>query len=239
MDRKSFEFDLLTNIDEALIFVERHLNLAYEIRELRRKEILEIPEFVLREAIINAVAHRDYFERGANVQIDIFDNRVEISNPGGLAKGLKPENFGKHSVTRNALIASLLHRCNYVERAGTGIQRMREGMKEASLLEPTFEFSGFFTVILQRNKVVEKKPKVELKVSAERMQRMITIVKNLRDGVVLDIASLSEQFDTTDRTIRRDLEMLERYGWIKSVGATRNTQYSLTAEGLKRLNDSD
>ncbi|GGB10496.1 ATP-binding protein [Puia dinghuensis] len=144
LDRKSFEFDLLTNIDEALIFVERHLNLAYEIKELRRREILEIPEFVLREAIINAVAHRDYFERGANVQIDIFDNRVEISNPGGLPKGLKPENFGKHSVARNSLIAVLLHRCNYVERAGTGIQRMREGMKEASLLEPTFEFSGFF-----------------------------------------------------------------------------------------------
>jgi ATP-dependent DNA helicase RecG len=95
LDRKSFEFDLLTNIDEALMFIERHLNLAYEIKELRRKEILEIPEFVLREAIINAVAHRDYFERGANVQIDIFDNRVEISNPGGLPKGLKPENFRK------------------------------------------------------------------------------------------------------------------------------------------------
>jgi ATP-dependent DNA helicase RecG len=77
LDRKSFEFDLLRNIDETLLFIERHLNLAYEIREARRKEILEIPEFVLREAIVNAVAHRDYFERGANVQVDIFDNRIE------------------------------------------------------------------------------------------------------------------------------------------------------------------
>ena len=59
LDRKSFEFDLLRNIDEAVLFIERHLNLAYEIKELRRKEILEIPEFVLREAIVNAVAHRD------------------------------------------------------------------------------------------------------------------------------------------------------------------------------------
>jgi len=239
LDRKSFEFDLLTNIDEALMFVERHLNLAYEIKELRRKEILEIPEFVLREAIINAVAHRDYFERGANVQIDIFDNRVEISNPGGLPKGLKPENFGKHSVTRNSLIVSLLHRCNYVERAGTGIQRMREGMKEASLLEPTFEFSNFFTIILPRNKVVDKKPKDELEVSAKRMQRMLIIVKSLRDDVALDVALLSERVGTTDRTIRLDLEILERFGWIKSAGVTRNTQYSLTEEGLKKLNNSD
>jgi ATP-dependent DNA helicase RecG len=239
LDRKSFEFDLLTNIDEALIFVERHLNLTYEIKELRRKEILEIPEFVLREAIINAVAHRDYFERGANVQIDIFDNRVEISNPGGLAKGLKPENFGKHSVTRNSLIATLLHRCNYVERAGTGIQRMREGMKEASLLEPTFEFSGFFTTILQRNKVVEKKAEGGLEVSADRMQRMLIVAKYLRDNVRLDIAALSKRFNTSGRTIRRDLEILEQYGWVRSAGITRNKQYLLTPEGLKKLNDSD
>ena len=118
LDRKSFEFDLLRNIDETLLFIERHLNLAYEIKETRRKEILEIPEFVLREAIVNAVAHRDYFERGANVQVDIFDDRIEISNPGGLPKGLNPENFGKHSVARNSMVAALLHRCNYIEKCG-------------------------------------------------------------------------------------------------------------------------
>ena len=239
LDRKIFEFDLLTNIDEALIFVERHLNLAYEIKEVRRKEILEIPKFVLREAIINAVEHRDYFERGAKVQIDIFDDRVEISNPGGLPKGLKPENFGKRSVTRNALIASLLHRCNYIESGGTGIQRMRDGMKEAGLLEPRFHFSGFFSIILPRIKIVEKKAKDEMEVSGKRMQRMLIIVKNLRDGAPLDVASLSGQLNTTDRTIRRDLEALERLGWIKSTGVTRNTQYSLTVEGLNRINDSD
>lgn len=237
LDRKSFEFDLITNIDEALLFIERHLNLAYEIKEVRRKEILEIPEFVLREAIINAVAHRDYFERGANIQVNIFDNRVEISNPGGLPKGLKPENFGKHSVTRNSLIAALLHRCNYIEKAGTGIQRMRDGMKEAGLLAPTFEFSGFFTIILPRNKVVEKKVKDELPISADRMPRMIAVMQNLRDSGTLDIAALSERFNTSGRTIRRDLEILEQYGWAQSAGTTRNKQYSLTAEGLKRIND--
>ena len=49
-----------------------------------RKEILEIPEIVFKEAIINALAHRDYYEKGAKIHIEIFDNRVEISNPGGL-----------------------------------------------------------------------------------------------------------------------------------------------------------
>lgn len=88
IDRKILEFDLLSNIDQAMAFLERHLNLSYQINEIRRKEILEIPIEVLREGVINAVAHRDYFEQGAHVVVEIYDNRVEISNPGGLSKGL-------------------------------------------------------------------------------------------------------------------------------------------------------
>ena len=237
LDRKSFEFDLLTNIDEALLFIERHLNLAYEIKEVRRKEILEIPEFVLREAIINAIAHRDYFEKGANVQVDIFDNRVEISNPGGLPKGLKPENFGKYSVTRNSLIAALLHRCNYIEKAGTGIRRMQDGMKEAELLAPIFEFSDFFTIILRRSNIAENRTKYEWRLGIDRTRRILLIAQKLLGSSKIDIDLLSKQFATSGRTIRRDLEILEEYGWVKSMGATRSKQYSLTAKGLNRLKD--
>ncbi len=61
MTGRSLEFDLLSNIDQAMAFLERHLNLSYQINEIRRKEILEIPIDVLREGVINAVAHRDYF----------------------------------------------------------------------------------------------------------------------------------------------------------------------------------
>ncbi|WP_188934548.1 DeoR family transcriptional regulator [Puia dinghuensis] len=71
------------------------------------------------------------------------------------------------------------------------------------------------------------------------MQRMLIILQNLRDSITLNIALLSEQFNTSGRTIRRDLEMLEQHGWVKSAGATRNKQYSLTEEGLKKLNDLD
>jgi predicted HTH transcriptional regulator len=116
---------------------------------------------------------------------------------------------------------------------------MRDGMKEAGLLEPSFEFSGFFTIILARNKVVEKKATDELVVSADRMERMLAILRSLGDSVILDIALLAERFGTSSWTIRRDLEMLEQHGWVNSVGATRNKQYSLTREGLKKLNDLD
>jgi ATP-dependent DNA helicase RecG len=62
----------------------------------------------LRKAVVNAVCHRDYLEQGAQVMVEIFDDRVEIYNPGGLPKGLSPRDFGKRSVCRNPLIASLL-----------------------------------------------------------------------------------------------------------------------------------
>jgi ATP-dependent DNA helicase RecG len=206
LDRKSFEFDLLRNIDEAVLFIERHLNLAYVIKELRRKETLEIPEFVLREAIVNAVAHRDYFERGANVQVDIFDDRIEISNPGGLPKGLKPENFGKHSVARNSLIVALLHRCNYIEKAGTGVQRRFNLNKD----------------IMQ-----------EFGLNNKRAQRIAAILQQLVMHQALDIMQIALELSTTARTIRNAVDMLVIKGWIESSGSTKGRAYKLTEAGKK------
>jgi len=83
IDRKDFSEDVLTNYKNAVDFLFRNLRLEYKIETTGpRKEILEVPEDALREALVNALAHRDYNEKGANIQIDIFDNRIEISNPG-------------------------------------------------------------------------------------------------------------------------------------------------------------
>ena len=142
--------DLVTIIDEAILFLKKHLNLRYEIKEIRRKEILEILEIAIREAVVSAVCHRDYFEKGANVMVEIFDDQVEISNPGSLPHGMTLEDFGKKSITRNPTIASLLHHIHYIEKMGTGINRMREACKEAGIPEPEFEITGFFTILFRR-----------------------------------------------------------------------------------------
>jgi ATP-dependent DNA helicase RecG len=211
-------------------FIERHLNLAYEIKELRRKEILEIPEFVLREAIVNAVAHRDYFERGANVQVDIFDDRIEKSNPGGLPKGLKPENFGKHSVARNSMVTALLQRCNYIEKAGTGIQRMRDGMKQFGLLEPSFEFSGFFTIILRRFNL-NKDIMQEFGLNNKRADRIVAILRHLVMHQALNIEQIAVELATTARTVRNAVDLLVAKGWVESSGSTKGRAYRLTDNG--------
>jgi ATP-dependent DNA helicase RecG len=153
IDAKEFNGDMVNNIDEALAFLKRHLNVSYEIKTLRRKDILELPEDALREAIVNAVCHRNYLEKGARVMVEIFDDRVEITSPGGVCKGVTPENFGKVSLTRNSVIASLLHRINYIEQMGTGVLRMKAAAKTANVTEPKFDFADFFKVTFERNSV--------------------------------------------------------------------------------------
>lgn len=151
IDRKDFEEYISTNIDNTINFLKQHIQLRYEYGDTpQRKEIPEIPYAALREAIINAAVHRDYFEKGAKIMVEIFDDRVAITNPGGLVKGLTEKNFGKISILRNPNIASLLHRANYIEKMGTGINKIKNLMLNAGLEEPKYKFDAFFTVTFKR-----------------------------------------------------------------------------------------
>ena len=113
--------------------------------------MITVPEGALREAIINAVCHRNYFEKGARVTVEIYDDRVEIISPGGICKGIMPENFGKISIKRNSVIASMLFRIDYIEQMGTGILRMKNAAKNANVIEPKFDLHDFFKVTFERN----------------------------------------------------------------------------------------
>jgi predicted HTH transcriptional regulator len=116
--------------------------------------IIELSEEdALREAVVNAVCHRNYFEKGARIMVEIFDDRVDIVSPGGLCKGITPENFGTVTITRNSTIASMFFRIDYIEQMGTGIRRMRNATRKADVAEPEFEFTGFFKVTFKRNEL--------------------------------------------------------------------------------------
>jgi ATP-dependent DNA helicase RecG len=116
-----------------------------------REERLELPEDALREGLLNAIAHRDYFISGANILVDIFFDRVEITNPGGLVKGLKREDLGKRSLSRNNLLFGLMQRMELVEKVGSGIVRMVRGMEKYGLKKPRFDINdNWFTIIFDR-----------------------------------------------------------------------------------------
>ena len=123
----------MADIEDALRFVERNTRTAYRIEGLKRENVPEYPTNALREAITNAVMHRDWFVDGANVFVEIYTDRVEVVSPGGLPGGLSLADLGSKSVRRNTLIADLLHRIDFIEKAGTGIRRIRERDSRAGL----------------------------------------------------------------------------------------------------------
>ncbi|MEK7384374.1 MAG: ATP-binding protein, partial [Elusimicrobiota bacterium] len=151
-DRRDIHDDLFTQFREAISFLKKHLNVRSEIKGVDREDIYEIPEEALREALVNALMHRDYDIKGSQVSVDIFDDRVEITSPGDLPKGFPREALAKGiSIRRNELVADLFARLHKVERAGTGIQRMKDAMTEAGLKEPEFETDGFFRTVFRRS----------------------------------------------------------------------------------------
>lgn len=145
LDRKDFDGGIVADIEDAMRFIERNTRTAWRIEKIQREDIPEYPMKALREAIINAVMHRDWFMEGANVFVELYTDRIEISSPGGLPKGMKLSDLGHKSIRRNALIADMLHRIEFIEKAGTGIKRIRDEARAQGCPEPVFEETGFVT----------------------------------------------------------------------------------------------
>jgi ATP-dependent DNA helicase RecG len=110
-------------IDEAEHFIRRNTRVAAKVVGFKRREISEYPYEAVREAICNAVCHRDYFMDGSTVRIMIFDDRIEVNSPGPLPPGVTVENIDRKHVLRNKLIANYLYDIYYIEKWGTGITK--------------------------------------------------------------------------------------------------------------------
>ena len=168
LDRKDFDGGVVADIEEALRFIERNTRLAYRIERLQRENIPEYPMKALREAITNAVMHRDWFVEGANVFVEIYTDRIEVVSPGGLPKGMTLADLGRKSVRRNALIADLLHRIDFIEKAGTGVKRIRDEAREGGYPEPEWEANGFVTTIFWPNPGIRAQATAEQRKQADR-----------------------------------------------------------------------
>ncbi len=156
IDDKTYGGPLIRQYEQAMHWLKGKLDVRYEISGGGpRIEYWEIPETAFKEAMINALSHRDYYDKGAKITIELFENRVEISNPGGLTSAIPPSEFGTKSHSRNPLIFGLFVRINMVEQVGSGIGRMKDLMKTADLSAPEFKMDGLFTVVFHRN-ITEK-----------------------------------------------------------------------------------
>lgn len=140
-------------VDKALDFVMSKINLAVgtRARSTAAPVAYEIPVDVVREAIVNAVAHRDYTSNGS-VQVMLFADRLEVWNPGGLPPSLTPEMLRQPhgSVPANPLLAEPLYLAQYIERMGTGTRDMIEQCRDAGLPEPRFSITDGFVATIGR-----------------------------------------------------------------------------------------
>ncbi|MCD7708633.1 MAG: winged helix-turn-helix transcriptional regulator, partial [Clostridiales bacterium] len=138
VDRREFDGWLPDQIEQAYQFVLRNIHLGAVFEGIYRKDVYEIPPDAIRELIINAVIHRSYIDHG-NIQVAIYDNRLEVTSPGKLAMGQTIDQMKSgHSKIRNEALAHAFYYMNLIEHWGSGIPRIIEEVTEAGLREPEF-----------------------------------------------------------------------------------------------------
>jgi ATP-dependent DNA helicase RecG len=233
LDAKELNSDIVSNVDDAIVFLKKHLRISYKIETLQRENILELPEDALREAVVNAVSHRDYFEKGARVMVEIYDDRVDIVSPGGVCKGITPENFGTISITRNSVIASMFYRIGYIEQMGTGIMRMKRAARDAKVAEPVFELANFFKVTFKRNEAVQSTAASGSQAVASGSQavattdRKRTILAYLEENDHLTAKDIIEKIGLSSGRVRAILRQMVEDESIEKVGDNRYAYYVL------------
>jgi predicted HTH transcriptional regulator len=136
-DHIDINVSLPVAVDEIMTFLKKHAMRSADFSEIRRRDVWSIPLTILREAIINAIVHADYSQRGAPIRIVFLDDRIEIENPGILLPGLTIEDMKQGmSKIRNHVIARLFRELDLIEQWGTGVRRMFQEAEQQGLPEP-------------------------------------------------------------------------------------------------------
>ena len=229
MDRTICEGTLGEMISDAVAAIAKNLRRTSMIKGVSRVDSLEIPEEVLREAIANAVIHREYGDRfcGQSIAVDVFDDRIEVTNPGGLYGGKTRENlFDGSSRCRNATLVKLMSLVPLPDGAGSpaegngsGIPMMLDAMRAQGLAEPLF-CPGFdrFKVVLYRAKVEQIDHGGDL------------IVAALKRNGELGTRELAECTGLTVSQVRVRVNALIAQGELEPTASatSRNRKYRLT-----------
>ena len=221
-------------IDEAERFIKRNTRVAAKITGFERREITEYPYPAVREAIANAVAHRDYDRTDVEVRVSVFADRIEVQSPGRLPAPLTVDTLGEQYALRNPRIAELLFNIRYIERWNTGIERMRRWMAGHGLPPPTFRevgqtfkvtFTGPGENILD---LIPEEGVTDLRALGLNERQVEALRLMVNEGRKLTNRQYRELFDVTDRTALRDLNGLIAVGYVQRTGEGRTADYAAT-----------
>lgn len=227
VDDKVMTGTLYQQYQKSMIWLKSKLDVRYDIEGeggKPRKELWEIPETAFKEIIINSLAHRDYYDKGARITIEVFNDRVEISNPGGLVSAVPKSEFGKRSASRNPLIFGLFERMRLVEQIGSGITRIRDVMNDEGLTPPEFNIDGMFTVTLRRPFDFEKW--VEKWVEKLTDNR-VKILKEIHNNHKVTKKELEQFVGISASAIDNNIDVLKNLGLLSRVGSDKGGYWKI------------
>ena len=232
VDSRRFEGPIPEMIKQAETYVLGAMRKAVLIDGVFRREIPEYPQEALREALANAIAHRDYssYVRGSYIQIRMFADRLEIQSPGGLFGNVTVENLEEEHSTRNARFMRMMEDMHVVENRGSGIRAMLQATREANLEPPRFDDRRTSFLVTFRNHTLMNPQAIAWLNQFAHVQ--------LNDRQRLALVYLQQHEFITNADYRRlnridamvagqELRGMVQTGLIDQHGASRGTSYTL------------
>lgn len=242
IDKKEYGGDIFSVLENAQNFILNHINLRGEIKGLYRTDTYEIPVVALREALINALIHRDYINGGRDIKVGIYDDIVNIVSPGSFPNTITSEDIASgRSEARNKVVANIFKELGLIEQWGSGINRIKTmcieaGLKEARIEEkndfvdvvffrPIGEMSGNGTAT---TKVSESITKVSESISYLTEQEK-AILKYLKLNDTITSKQVESLIDLKEARARRLLKQMTEKHLIAKLGSGRSTYYVIAA----------
>ena len=195
------------------------------VKGLEREETYEYPQFAVREALVNAICHRDYRLRGRRIEVRMFSDRLEVISPGGLPGFITVENIKDEHFSRNPRLVNGLFQWGYIEELGLGIDRMIEVMEQAGHNPPSFDARPYSFAVSLYNARETPKPPEWVRNTNHRQARALQYIREQGSITNREYRSLCQ--GVSAETLRLDLADLVEKGILMKVGSKKGTYYIL------------
>ncbi len=225
--REEFIGPLPAIIDRAWRVIWEEMDKRSTVRGLQRQEETEYPSSAVREALVNAVAHRDYRLTGRSIEIRMYTDRMEITSPGGLPAHITVDNIVEEHYSRNPRLVNGLYQWGYIEELGLGVDRMIEDMVKAGHPPPVFEAKTHrFTVTLHNTRDQARALQMGQAGEGTMNERQMKALEYIqRNGSITNSDYRLLCPHVGPETLRLDLADLVTRGILLKIGDKRGTRY--------------
>jgi len=227
LDMKDFSGNLFDMVDKSIGFFQEHLRIQAKIKGLLREETWEIPLEALREAVINALIHRDYSD-SSFIYIKIYDSQIVIANPGVLPSTLSIKDLYKEheSKLRNPLIARVFYYAGLIDAWGQGILNIINMLQANGLEKPTFEESGgSFRIVFRR--VTTNQNELAEKLVERLVESQKKILNLVQQNPHISKKELSLKVGISTTAIDKHIKKLKEMGFLRRIGPDKGGHWEV------------